>query len=88
MTAYFSRPVFIPPLIVAQTPTSITLKPEGNTVVLLRSNVEEIRSNGISLMPEGLERNVSLQQMADVISLIKNWRYLDGQTPLGTTTAN
>jgi hypothetical protein len=56
--------------------------------VLLRSNVEEIRSNGISLMPEGLERNVSLQQMADVISLIKNWRYLDGQTPLGTTTAN
>jgi len=62
--------------------------PEGKTVVLLRSNVEEIRSNGISLMPEGLERNISLQQMADVISFIKNWRYLDGQTPLGSATSN
>ncbi len=49
-------------LIVAETPTSITLKmPEGKTVVLLRTNVEEIRSNGISLMPEGLERNIPLQ---------------------------
>ena len=74
-------------LIVAETPTSITLKmPEGKTVVLLRTNIEEIRSNGISLMPEGLERNISQQQMADVISFIKNWRYLDGQTPLGAAT--
>ncbi len=71
-------------LIVAETPTSITLRmPEGKTVVLLRTNVEEIRSNGISLMPEGLERNIPLQQMADVISFIKNWRYLDGHVPVG-----
>jgi hypothetical protein len=39
-------------------------------------------------MPEGLERNISLQQMADVISFIKNWRYLDGQTPLGSATSS
>jgi putative heme-binding domain-containing protein len=66
-------------LITAETPTSITLKmPEGKTLSLLRSNIEELQSNGISLMPEGLERNLSLQDMADVISFIKNWRYLGG----------
>ena len=34
-----------------------------------------------SLMPEGLEQNLSLQDMADLLSFIKNWRYLDGQIP-------
>ena len=33
-------------------------------------------------MPEGLEKNVNPQQMADLISFIKNWRYLDGSVPL------
>jgi putative membrane-bound dehydrogenase-like protein len=71
-------------LVMAETPTSITLKmPEGKTLALLRSNIEELRSNGISLMPEGLERTMTLQDMADVISFIKNWRYLSGNIPLG-----
>jgi hypothetical protein len=34
-------------------------------------------------MPDGLERQIPLQEMADLISFIKNWRYLDGKTPLG-----
>ena len=33
-------------------------------------------------MPEGLEKKIDHQQMADLISFIKNWRYLDGRTPL------
>ena len=33
-------------------------------------------------MPVGLEKNIDKQQMADLISFIKNWRYLDGKTPL------
>ena len=66
-----------------ETSTSITLRQaEGKEVTLLRSQVEALRSNGVSLMPEGLEKNISHQQMADLISFIKNWRYLDGQTPL------
>jgi hypothetical protein len=36
-----------------------------------------MQSNGVSLMPEGLERNVPPQDMADVIAFVKNWRYLD-----------
>jgi putative membrane-bound dehydrogenase-like protein len=72
-------------LITAETPTSITLKmPEAKTLAVLRSNIEELRSNGISLMPEGLERTMTVQDMADVISFIKNWRYLGGNIPLGT----
>lgn len=66
----------------AETATSVTLKqPEGKVATLLRTEIAELRSNGISLMPDGLEKNIPLQDMADVISYVKNWRYLDGKTP-------
>jgi hypothetical protein len=32
-------------------------------------------------MPVGLERNITPQQMADLLSFLKNWRYLDGSVP-------
>ena len=71
-------------IIAAETASSITLRqPENKTVIVLRQDIEELRSNGVSLMPEGLEKNISVEQMADLISFIKNWRYLDGQVPLG-----
>lgn len=70
-------------IIAAETASSITLRqPENQTVTLLRNEIDEIRSSGISFMPEGLERNIGLQEMADLISFIKNWRYLDGAIPL------
>ena len=70
-------------ILATETSTSITLRQaEGKEVTLLRSQIEALRSNGVSLMPEGLEKNISHQQMADLLSFIKNWRYLDGQTPL------
>ncbi len=69
-------------IIAAETALSITLKqPEAKTVSLLRGDIDEIRSNGVSLMPEGLEKNISLQEMADLISFVKNWRYLEAQLP-------
>ena len=37
---------------------------------------------GVSLMPVGLEKNITVQQMADLISYIKNWRYLNGRIPI------
>jgi putative membrane-bound dehydrogenase-like protein len=71
-------------ILTAETSTSVTLKQaEGKTVTLPRDEIEELRPSGVSLMPEGLEREIPKQQMADLISFIKNWRYLDGQTPLG-----
>ena len=76
-------------LIVAETPhLDHAEDARGEDRGAVTGNVEEIRSNGISLMPEGLERNIPLQQMADVISFIKNWRYLDGQIPLGAAAGS
>jgi len=69
--------------IASETASSITLKqPENKTLQILRQDIEDLKSNGVSLMPEGLEKNINLEQMADLISFVKNWRYLDGQVPI------
>jgi putative heme-binding domain-containing protein len=69
-------------IIAAESGSSITLKqPEGKTEIVLRSDIELIRSNGVSLMPEGLEKNITQPQMADIISFIKNWRYVEENVP-------
>lgn len=69
-------------IIAAETPGSVTLKlPDGKTQSILKTAIESMESNGVSLMPEGLERTVPHQDMADVISFVKNWRYLDGAIP-------
>ncbi|MGE3315737.1 MAG: PVC-type heme-binding CxxCH protein, partial [Planctomycetaceae bacterium] len=69
-------------VIASETSASITLRQQENrTLELLRRDIEEVRSNGVSLMPVGLEKNVTVEQMADLIDFIKNWRYLDGSVP-------
>ena len=47
----------------------------GRSTTLLREEIDELRSTGQSLMPVGLERTISPQQMADLICFLKNWRY-------------
>ena len=75
-------------IIAAETALSITLKqPEGKADTILRDEIDEFKSNGISLMPEGLEKTITVDQMADLIRFVKNWRYMDGKVPLGTTSA-
>jgi putative heme-binding domain-containing protein len=72
-------------ILASETGASITLKQqEGKTVTLARDEIDELQSTGVSLMPEGLEKDLPPQAMADLVSFIKNWRYLDGLTPLGT----
>ena len=67
-------------ILASETATSITIKQiEGKSTTLLRNDIEEIRSTGVSLMPEGLEKNVSPQQMADLIAFLKQWRYREGK---------
>jgi len=69
-------------MIAAETAASITLKrAENQTDVVLRQDIEEITSTGASLMPEGLEKTISIEEMADLLSFLKNWRYLDGAVP-------
>ncbi|WP_231742410.1 PVC-type heme-binding CxxCH protein [Polystyrenella longa] len=70
-------------IITSETSTSIILKqPEAKEVSLLREDIELIKADGVSLMPTGLEQNITVDQMADLISFLKNWRYLDGQIPI------
>jgi putative heme-binding domain-containing protein len=70
-------------ILTTETATSITLRQQGGKdAVLARSEIDELRSSGVSLMPEGLEKQIPPQEMADLLSFIKNWRYLDGRTPL------
>jgi hypothetical protein len=33
-------------------------------------------------MPDGLEKNIPVRDMADLLTFLKNWRYLDGSIPL------
>jgi len=71
-------------VIAAETSTSITLKQaEGKTETILRSDIEELRATGQSFMPVGFEKNISIEEMSDLVSFLKNWRYLDGAVPAG-----
>jgi putative heme-binding domain-containing protein len=70
-------------ILATETATSVTLKrAEGQTDVLLRKDIDEIASTGISLMPDGLEKNITVQDMADLLRFLKDWRYLDGSVPV------
>ncbi len=51
---------------------SITLvAPDGKEQVLLRQDLEEMRGTGKSLMPEGLEKDLSPQDAADLILFVQ-----------------
>ncbi|NDC62818.1 MAG: hypothetical protein EBZ59_02245 [Planctomycetia bacterium] len=63
-------------LVAAETGGSITLRQaEGATVTLLRDQIEDLNTSSVSLMPVGLERSISVPQMADLISFLKGWRH-------------
>lgn len=69
-------------LIAAETAAGLTLRRGDNQQdIILRQDIDEIRSTGQSLMPDGLEQNITIAQMADLLSFLKNWRYLDGSVP-------
>lgn len=73
-------------VIAAETASSLTLRrAEGKTDVILRGEIEELKSTGQSLMPDGLEKNIDVGEMADLLTFLKDWRYLEGDVPKGTT---
>jgi putative membrane-bound dehydrogenase-like protein len=59
-------------LIAAETATSMTLR-RGERVeeTVLRNQIEEVQATGKSLMPEGLEAQVSKQDMVDLIAYLR-----------------
>lgn len=70
-------------LVKSETASSITIRlPEGKEETVLRGDIEELKSSGLSLMPVGLEKTITVEQMTDLVAYLKNWRYLDGAVPL------
>ena len=60
-------------LLASETVESIVLKmAEGRLKIIGRSEIEEVRSSGVSLMPEGIEKDVTVQNMADLLEYLKN----------------
>jgi putative membrane-bound dehydrogenase-like protein len=58
-------------MIVIETSGSITLaRPDGKVEKLLRVDIERLVSSGKSFMPEGLEKDISPQGLADIFSFI------------------
>src|SRR5262249_36403447 len=58
-------------ILAAETATSITLvEQEGRQRVLLRADLEELTGTGKSLMPEGLEKDLKKQDLADLIAYL------------------
>jgi putative membrane-bound dehydrogenase-like protein len=59
-------------LIVTETPEVIVLRlAEGKEQAIARQSMEVFRSSGQSLMPEGVEKEISHQEMADLLTYLK-----------------
>lgn len=59
-------------VISAETATSLTLsQPGGIQEKILRSDIAEIKATGLSLMPEGFEQAITVQELADLIAYLR-----------------
>jgi putative membrane-bound dehydrogenase-like protein len=59
-------------IIVAETPNSLTLRnAAGADEIVLRNDIKELTSSRLSLMPEGFEKILKPQNMADLIAYIR-----------------
>ena len=59
-------------ILAAETASSITLlAADGKQEVILRNEIDELQSTGKSLMPDGLEKELSPQDVADIIEYLR-----------------
>jgi putative heme-binding domain-containing protein len=59
-------------MIAAETATSVTLRRAENAAdTVLRIDIELLKSTGMSLMPEGLEKQIDKQAMADLLAYLR-----------------
>jgi putative heme-binding domain-containing protein len=62
-------------MIASESANSLTLwKADHQNETILRNNIEEMRSTGISFMPEGVEKNISVTVMADLLAYLDSIR--------------
>jgi putative heme-binding domain-containing protein len=58
-------------ILVSETPNSIVLRsPGGSEETVLRANIQDLRTSGRSLMPEGFETVMKPQDVADLIAYV------------------
>jgi len=63
-------------------PEGVTLRRQGGENVLVpRDELEKLQATGVSLMPDGFERLINENDMANLIAYLKNWRYLSSSKP-------
>ncbi len=59
-------------ILTSETGNSITLaQPEGKQVQILRNELEQLKSTGKSLMPEGVEKDITLAEMTDLLTYLR-----------------
>jgi len=62
-------------MIQSETASAITLaRGDGKTETLLRADVAELKSTGLSLMPEGLEKEIDIAAFADLLAYLEQAR--------------
>jgi putative membrane-bound dehydrogenase-like protein len=61
--------------------TTISLQNQNGTKTIERAEIEELKSSSTSLMPEGIEAQISAKEMAELLWYIKNWRYAPSGVP-------
>ena len=58
-------------MIAAETASSVTLRrAESASDTVLRVDIDELKSTGMSIMPEGMENSISVQGMADILAFL------------------
>ncbi len=69
-------------IIAGETSTAIELLlADGKTKTIVRSDIERLHTTGQSLMPEGMEKNISPEQMANLIAFLnEGGNYTEGGT--------
>jgi putative membrane-bound dehydrogenase-like protein len=66
---------FLTGMISAETANSITIRrADGTSETVPRVAIEELRGTGLSFMPEGLEKQITVQGMADLIAYLNSAR--------------
>jgi putative heme-binding domain-containing protein len=62
-------------MITAETATGITLRrADGTSETVVRLDIEELRNTGMSFMPEGLENQIDVPAMADLLAYVNSVR--------------
>jgi putative membrane-bound dehydrogenase-like protein len=62
-------------IITEESASAIVVKrSEAATDVIPREQIEQVKSTGLSLMPEGLEKGLSVQEFADLIAFVRTIR--------------